>query len=185
LGVKLEQARAFAGDLKPVLGCGRWFRLFASGYQCFEFRVMPRVGNAALEIFDRAGQERGDHRNNCPRCDAQVVFVFRVHFIVIHDHISIPRPTRAHEVIPQRLPMLCRRELPERIKTLQSASRPPTPFENERRDRNVDAITQTKRLMGGQGSGIKEERPFRGQKVVVERFWGNGRCCVSHWGQRR
>lgn len=143
---------------------------------------MPRVGNAAFEVFDRASQERVNHRNNCPRSDAQVVFVFRVHFIVIYNHISIPRPTRAHEVIPQRFPMLCRRELSERIKTLQSAPRPPTPFENERRDRNVDTITQTKRLMGGQGSGVKEERPFRRRKVVVERFGGNGRCCVRHWG---
>lgn len=143
---------------------------------------MPRVGYAAFEVFDRASQERVNHRNNCPRSDAQVVFVFRVHFIVIYDHISIPRPTRAHEVIPQRFPMLCRRELSERIKTLQSAPRPPTPFENERRDRNVDTITQTKRLMGGQGSGVKEERPFRRRKVVVERFGGNGRCCVRHWG---
>lgn len=143
---------------------------------------MPRVGYAAFEVFDRASQERVNHRNNCPRSDAQVVFVFRVHFIVIYNHISIPRPTRAHEVIPQRFPMLCRRELSERIKTLQSAPRPPTPFENERRDRNVDTITQTKRLMGGQGSGVKEERPFRRRKVVVERFGGNGRCCVRHWG---
>lgn len=143
MGVELEQARAFAGDLKPVLGCRRRFHLFTSGYQCFEFRVMPRIGNAAFEVFDRAGgQERGNHRNNCPRRDAQIIFVFRVHFIVIHRHISIPRPTRPHEVIPQRLSMLCRRELSECIKALQSASRPPTSFENERRDRNVDAITQ-------------------------------------------
>jgi hypothetical protein len=142
LGVKLEQARGFTGDLKPVLGCRRRFRLFASGYQCFEFRVVPRVGNAAFEVFDRAGQERGEHRNDCPRRDAQVVFIFRVHFVVIHDNISIPRPTRAHEVIPQHLPILRRRKLSESIKTVQSAPRPPTPFQNERRDRNVDAITQ-------------------------------------------
>lgn len=103
---------------------------------------MPRVGNAALEIFDRpSGQERVNHRNNCPCRDAQVVFVFRVHFVVIYDHISIPRPTRPHEVIPHRLSLLCRCELSECIKTLQSAPRPPTPFENERRDRNVDTIT--------------------------------------------
>jgi len=146
---------------------------------------VPRVGNAALKVFNRAiRQERVNDRNNCPSRDAQVVFIFGIHLSIVHHYISIPRPTRPHEVIPQRLPMFGRRELSERIKTLQSAPWPPTPFENERRDRNVNAITQMERLMGGQGSSIKEEGPFRRQKVVEERFWGNSRCCISHWRQR-
>jgi hypothetical protein len=149
LGVELEQARTFSAHLKPAsecrgcLGCGWCFGVFASPDQCSEFWMMARRRNPALKVIDRAvTQQRGNHRNNSPRRDAQVIFVFGVHFIIVYHHTSIPWPTRPHQVVPQRLPLFGRRKWPESIKSLQTAPWPPTAFENERRDRDVDAMTQ-------------------------------------------
>lgn len=116
---------------------------------------------AAIEVINAAVSEKWRYNmKDSPRSDTDVVLVLRIHLVVVYHHIPVPGSPWAHDAIPLRFTLIRGNKLTQRVKSLKSASRFPTTFQNKRGNGDIDTMLYVKFLMRDQSTSIYQQRSF-------------------------